>query len=283
LREVVVPENGQGWLHRHRPVTAVLFRRLKLRFLSLPLLLGHGLVDLDGDDLLEALVDLALAEPGQAAIFSGDVPPQEEDEEERSEEQWQEGEDPDDESEEHTGQDDGLTGFLGRKSANLIKEVGERGFEAGLVDLKPRVVDRVEGHCVDGLARPGTKNSADPRLKAEEGEEGNVLGALFTLGELRKDQESLPTSAVSHPNTLQTRSQAVQEAFGHAPSAHDCYGTEVLIGKIGKGKKDADGEDPFRDVERDELGGLNLRGPSVEGEKLVGGEHVNSIDGERDK
>jgi hypothetical protein len=119
-------------------------------------------------------------------------------------------------------------------------------------------------------------------LKAEKGEEGNVLGALFTLGELREDQESLPSSAVSHSDTFQTRSQAVQEAFGDAPSAHDGYGTEVLIGEIGKRKEDAHGEDPFRDVEGNKLSGLNLGGPFVKGEKLVGREHVDGIDGERD-
>lgn len=119
-------------------------------------------------------------------------------------------------------------------------------------------------------------------MKAKKGEEGNVLGALFTLGELREDQESPPPSAVSHPDTLQTRGQAVQEAFSDAPSAHDGYGTEVLVGEIGEGKEDADGEDPFRDVEGNKLSGLNLGGPFVEGKKLVGREHVDGIDGERD-
>ena len=119
-------------------------------------------------------------------------------------------------------------------------------------------------------------------MEAEKGEEGNVFGTLFTLGELREDQESLPPSAVSHSDTLQTRSQAVQEAFGDAPSAHNGHGAEVLISEIGEGKKNADGEDPFRDVEGDKLSGLNLGGPSVEGKKLIGREHVDGIDCERD-
>jgi hypothetical protein len=87
LREIVVPKDRQRRLHCHRPVPAVLLRRPEFRLLPFPLILSHGLVDLDGDDLLEALVDLALAETGQAAIFTRDVPPQEEDEEHSSEEQ----------------------------------------------------------------------------------------------------------------------------------------------------------------------------------------------------
>jgi hypothetical protein len=117
-------------------------------------------------------------------------------------------------------------------------------------------------------------------LEAEEGKQGNVLGALFTLGELGKDQEALPPPAISHPDTLQAGGQAVQEAFGNASSAHNGDGAEILVGQIGEGQEDADGEDPFRDVEGDKLGGLDLGGPSVESEKLVGGEHVDGVDGQ---
>lgn len=42
-------------------------------------------------------------------------------------------------------------------------------------------------------------------LKAEEGEKGDVLGALFAPCQLREDQESLPPSAASHADTLQSR------------------------------------------------------------------------------
>jgi hypothetical protein len=117
-------------------------------------------------------------------------------------------------------------------------------------------------------------------LKAEESKQGNVLGPLFTLCQLSEHEEALVSSALPHPDTLEAGGQAVQEAFGDTSTAHDGDGAEVLVGEIGEGEDDADGEDPFRDVEGDKLGGFDLRGPLVEGEKLVGGEDIDRIDGE---
>jgi hypothetical protein len=84
-----------------------------------------------------------------------------------------------------------------------------------------------------------------PTLKAEKGEQSNVLGALFTLCQFGEDEESLPPSAASHPDTLETRCQAVEEAFGDTPPTHDGHSAKVLEGEVGEGEKNADGKDPF--------------------------------------
>jgi hypothetical protein len=115
-------------------------------------------------------------------------------------------------------------------------------------------------------------------LEAEKGEQSNVLSSLFTLGQLGENEETLPTLPAPQPNTLETRSQAVEEAFGDATAAHDGDGAEELVCQVGTGEKDTDGEDPFRNVEGDQLGRLDLGRPLVEGEKLVGCENVDGVD-----
>ncbi len=120
-------------------------------------------------------------------------------------------------------------------------------------------------------------------LKTEKSKQGNVLGALLALGELGKDEEAPPAAAFAHAGALQTGSETVEEALGHGAATHDDDGTEVLVAEVDEGEDDADGKDPFRDVEGDELGGLDLRGPLVEGQQLVGREHVDGVDSQRDE
>ena len=114
-------------------------------------------------------------------------------------------------------------------------------------------------------------------LEAKVGKEGNVLGALFALGQLGKDQEAPPALGLSRPDRLPARGQAVHVALGHVSAAHDAHGADALVCEVDKRGNDADGKDPFGHVEGD--GGLNLGRPRVEGEEVDGGEAVDGVDG----
>lgn len=119
-------------------------------------------------------------------------------------------------------------------------------------------------------------------MEAEEGEQSDIFSSLLTLGQLSEDKEPLPSPTASHADTLEARSQAVQETLCNASPAHNDYGAKEFVAKVGEGQENADGEDPFRDVEGDKLSRFDLGRPLVEGQKLVGGEDVDCIDGDRD-
>lgn len=55
----------------------------------------------------------------------------------------------------------------------------------------------------------------------------------------------------------------------------------MFVGEVHKGQDNTNGEDPFRDVERDELSGLDDGRPFVENQELVGGKSIDGIDGDR--
>ena len=109
-------------------------------------------------------------------------------------------------------------------------------------------------------------------------EESDVLGALLVLGQLSKDQESLPALAFPKPNTLKLNRQVVEIAFGDTSPPHDALGTDMLESEVDKRKNDTDREDPFRDIEGDELGRLDLGTPFVEDEELDSSEGINAVD-----
>jgi hypothetical protein len=116
-------------------------------------------------------------------------------------------------------------------------------------------------------------------LEAEVGEERDVLGALLTLGQFRKHKEPLPPSALAESDTLEFHSQIIEIGFGDASAPHDPVGPQVLVGEVDEGENDAYGEYPLRNVERDELGRLDLGGPLIEHEKLNGSEGIDAVDG----
>lgn len=107
------------------------------------------------------------------------------------------------------------------------------------------------------------RDAAEPTLETEVGEQRRILDALLALGELGKDQKPPPALAAADFDAFEADGQVVEVAFGDAASAHDSLGADVLVGEIEKGEDDADGEDPFRDLETD--GGLQFRWPLVEG------------------
>lgn len=115
----------------------------------------------------------------------------------------------------------------------------------------------------------------EPTLEAEKGEECNVLGTLLTLGQLCKDQESPPSLATAETNALQPHCQIVEKALSHTAPSHDALSTNMLVCKVDEGEDDADGEDPFRDIERDWR--LNFGRPLVEDQQIDGCECVDAV------
>ena len=90
-------------------------------------------------------------------------------------------------------------------------------------------------------------------LEAEVREERHVLGALLRLSQLGEDQETPPALAATPSNTLHTDSEVVEVALGNIASLPDPQAADVLQDQVDERGNDADGEDPFGDVERDDL------------------------------
>lgn len=82
-------------------------------------------------------------------------------------------------------------------------------------------------------------------MKAEVGEQSNVLGSFLALGEFGKDQETLPTLALSESDTLEANGNGVEVAFSYVSSFHNAVRAEVLEGEIDEGGDDGNGKDPF--------------------------------------
>ena len=120
-------------------------------------------------------------------------------------------------------------------------------------------------------------------LETKVSKQGNDFRALFALGQLGEDQEPLVSPATPDPDTLQAHRQAVEKRLGHASSPDDLHGAKVFEPEVDKGKNDADGKDPFRDVERDNLRQRDLARPRIEDEKLVGGKCVDRVHGNREE
>lgn len=117
-------------------------------------------------------------------------------------------------------------------------------------------------------------------LELEVREQRNVVHPGLALGQLGEEQEPAPTLPRPRTDTLQLERQRIEIRIGDPPSPNDTERAEPFERDQHEGEQDADGEDPFRDGERD--GGFDLAGPSVEGEQVDGGEHVGGEDGESD-
>jgi hypothetical protein len=85
--------------------------------------------------------------------------------------------------------------------------------------------------------------------------------------------------SVAHPDALQPHRKTVEIAFGHTAPTHDAVSTDVFESEVDDRQDDADGEDPFRDVEADQLRRLDLGGPLVKNEKIDGSEGIDAVDG----
>lgn len=118
-------------------------------------------------------------------------------------------------------------------------------------------------------------------MKAKVGEEGNVLGTLFALGELGKDEEAFEALAFAHTETLEADGNIVEITLGNVSSLHNAHGSELFKGKVDKRGNNAGGEDPFRDLKVN--GGLDRGGPSVKGEEVDGREGIDTVDGDGDE
>lgn len=117
-------------------------------------------------------------------------------------------------------------------------------------------------------------------LKAKVRKKGDILGTLFTLGELRKDEEPSEPLPRAKTNRLPAHSKTVQIDLGNVASLDLSSSADPFEAEIDKGQDDAAREDPSGNV--DGNGRVDFGRPSVEDEKLDGSEGVDSVDGERD-
>lgn len=111
--------------------------------------------------------------------------------------------------------------------------------------------------------------------------QSDVLGALLALGELSEDQEAPKASTLAHANTLLTNCDVVEITLGNVAPLHHAQSPELFKSEVDKGRDDADGENPFRDLEVDL--GFDFGGPPIEDEEVDGGEGVDAVDGNGDE
>lgn len=216
---------------------------------ALALLFFDGLVDLDADDLVETAVNLALAVAGQSTVAVGDVVPEEEEVEEHGEQQAQGGKDPDDEREDHAGQDNGLFLVLVGQDTEVLEELQDRGRSIPVPGVEHGNVHRPQRQGVDDLSWSRAEDDSNPRLEREVGEERHILGTLLTLRQLREDQETLPATALAKDaNGLESDGQGIEVALSHGAALDNQMCSDVLVYDIDPRRNDAAGEDPFRDV-----------------------------------
>lgn len=114
-------------------------------------------------------------------------------------------------------------------------------------------------------------------LKAEVGEESNVLSALLTLRQGGENEEPPPSLALSHADTLQADCETVEVTLGHIPPLHDPPGAEMLEGEVDDRGDNAHGEHPLGDRKVD--GGIYRGRPVIESEEVDGDEDIDAVDG----
>lgn len=111
--------------------------------------------------------------------------------------------------------------------------------------------------------------------------QGDIVCAFSTFCQLCEDEEPFPASTFfAHACRLNSDSQRVEVAIGHAALPHDSNGSEPTKEEEDEGKYNTACEDPSRDAQR--YSWLDLAGPSVECEKVDSRESVNTVDGEGD-
>jgi hypothetical protein len=126
------------------------------------LTLGQSLVDLLGHNLLESLVDLALAISKETSIAAGNPVAQEGHVAQNSRDEEDDREDPDDEGEAHGAQDNSLLVVLLGQSLDLLKEARDGALDSCFLSEKLTLVDGLEGESIDNLARSRAEQDANP-------------------------------------------------------------------------------------------------------------------------
>jgi hypothetical protein len=82
--------------------------------------------------------------------------------------------------------------------------------------------DSVQCHSVDGNARSLSDNDEQTALELEIDEQGHIVGAFLTLGQLGEDQEaSITLTAPDESHTLPNSSQRLEVAFCDAACSSD--------------------------------------------------------------
>lgn len=140
--------------------------------------------------------------------------------------------------------------------------------------------DGVERNRIDDLSRTFGEDDTQPSFKIIVGEQRHILRALSTLGQGSEHQESAPTSCLSRSNTFDPDGKRIQITSCDEPAFHRSDRSPPSINEKDPGEKDASGEHPFRDFERD--GRFHLAGPTVEEEEVGSGVEVDDVYAEAD-
>lgn len=202
--------------------------------------------------------------------------------------QFQNRQDPNHQSEQHTEQDHGLEIIFLCENLHVVEE---------LQDLRGSVVfrcifaawdkvglhDRPQRDRIEDLAGPIGEDGVHPELEGEVGVKRDILGSFLTFGQLGKDKEAFPptTFPSEDSETLDTNGKRVQVASCDTARAHRTNRKHPSVNQESEGHENTDGENPTRDSERD--GGLHATAPAREGEQVDSGKGIGSIDGKRDK
>lgn len=126
------------------------------------LTLGQSLVDLLRHDLLQPLIHFALTVPGESSISTRDPVTEKGHVAQHRSNEENESEYPNDQSESHGTEDDGLlVVFLG-KSLNVLEELRKGAFNACRLDEKFTLIDGFEGERIDDLTRSRANENAKP-------------------------------------------------------------------------------------------------------------------------
>lgn len=107
--------------------------------------------------------------------------------------------------------------------------------------------------------------------------EGNNFDGFFTSGQFGEDQKAFPSlAAFGYADTLEDGSERFEVAFRYTarPDDTDCLDPSVYEEDIGG--DDTASKDPFGHFEANL--GLDLAGPSVEGQEVYSSEGVGNID-----
>lgn len=238
------------------------------------------------DNALQTLSDLAPAVSRQCTVFGWDMMEQEDQVENNRRDQFQDGKHPNDQREEHTEQNYSLKIVIFSQDLDIVEEL--RGARAAVIFCcvfaareKIHLHDRVECNCIDDLTGAICKDSVHPELERKVCIESDIFGCFTILGQLCKDKESSPSTALfAQAETLDTNGKRVKEAASNTAGAHSTKGMDPSVDQDNEGSDNARGKDPSRDIERNCW--LNASSPSRKGEQIDCGEDVDTIDSERD-
>lgn len=141
--------------------------------------------------------------------------------------QFQNRQDPDHQSEQHTEQNHGLKVILLCQNLHVVEElqnlrgsiIFRRVFAAW---DKVGLQDRPQRDGIDDLAGPIGEDGVHPELEGEVGVKRDILGSFFTFGQFGKDKEALPPTTFpgEHLETLDANGKRVQVASCDAARAH---------------------------------------------------------------